>query len=270
LGFNALFRIIVFPALVSMRPVLSRRRLQKIYRAVLAARRNPRFRGKSKRAVALCVVASQMPWIERACRHFALVTRHKFYVFIYCAYAGHPWRGFMHDWSKYSPAEFFASVKYFNGRRSPVGLCREIEGYSFAWLHHKGRNRHHFEFWTDVIDAFGTAAPKYGQWYPIAMPYEYALESICDTIAASRAYNGRNFSYEILYQWWQRRQRVPVNMHPETKRFADAMYEAMRKDGNCSALKRAREIFEQAKKEQRSYEQAKKEQRSLDEIPANA
>ena len=74
------------------------------------------------------------------------------------------------------------------------------------------RNRHHFEFWTGVIDAFGTAAPKYGQWYPIAMPYEYALESICDTIAASRAYNGRNFSYEILYQWWQSGQRVPVNM----------------------------------------------------------
>ncbi len=226
--------------------------MRKVFRAAIAARRNPRYRGKSRRAVAECALASCMTWFERACRHFALITNHKWLVFLYCAYAGYPWRGFMHDWSKYSPSEFFGSIKYFNGRRSPVGLCREIEGYSFAWLHHKGRNKHHFEFWTDVVDVNGNTAPNYGQWYALPMPFEYALESICDTIAASRAYNGRKFSYDVLYRWWEHRQRVPINMHPETKRFADAMYEAMRADGNCSVLRRAKEIFEQAGKEENS------------------
>lgn len=153
----------------------------------------------------------------------------------------------MHDWSKYSLAEFVGSVKYFNGRRSPVGLCRDVEGYSFAWLHHKGRNKHHFEFWTDVVDPNGNHAEHYGQYYPIPMPYPYALEAICDTIAASRAYNGKKFSYKVLYDWWLRRQaHSPVNMHPRTKRFADAMYEAMLADGNCSVLRRARALYDAA------------------------
>ncbi|MBR5758664.1 MAG: hypothetical protein IKX88_08720, partial [Thermoguttaceae bacterium] len=76
--------------------------------------------------------------------------------------------------------------------------------------------------------------------------------SICDTIAASRAYNGRKFNYDVLYRWWSHRQRVPVNMHPATKRFADAMYEAMRADGNCSALRRAKQIFDQTAKEEKT------------------
>ena len=233
---------------------LTRRQLRKVFRSAAQLRRDPRFFGKPRRSIAQCALARCMNPFERAFRHFILITRHKFWVFVYCCYAGHPWRGFMHDWSKYSPSEFIESVRYFNGRRSPVGLCREIEGYSFGWLHHKGRNKHHFEFWIDVVDEHGRPSPIYGQWLPIAMPYEYALESICDTIAASRAYNGRKFSYEVLYNWWIYRQRFPVNEHPHTKRFCDAMYEAMLADGNCSALRRAREIFEQSKLEPRESE----------------
>lgn len=184
-----------------------------------------------------------------------LVLRHKWYVFVYCAYAGHPWRGFMHDWSKFSPAEFLGSVRYFNGRRSPVGLCRDVEGYSFAWLHHKGRNKHHFEFWTDVVDPQGFHAKRPGQFFPIAMPFPYALESICDTIAASRAYNGKKFSYEVLFRWWERRQEhSPVSMHPKTKLFADMMYQQMRADGNCSALRNAKAIFDRAQVEAEEFD----------------
>ena len=58
-------------------------------------------------------------------------------------------RGLLHDLSKYSPAEFIPSAKNFVGTRSPNEIEREKQGFSYAWMHHKGRNRHHFEYWTD-------------------------------------------------------------------------------------------------------------------------
>ena len=71
----------------------------------------------------------------------------------HCIKAGIFWRGLLHDLSKYSPSEFLAGVKYFQGNRSPNEMERELFGYSSAWLHHKGRNRHHFEYWNDCIPA---------------------------------------------------------------------------------------------------------------------
>ena len=77
------------------------------------------------------------------------------------------------------------------------------------------------------------------------MPFPNALEMICDTIAASRAYNGRRFSYDRLMQWWIGKHRKPVNMHPQTERFAQRMYEELQRAGDCSPLRRAEEIYRQ-------------------------
>ena len=233
----------------------SRKRFVIIARAALAARRDPLLKGKRRRAVALCALARASNPLVRAARHFALVCRHKTYVFLYCAYAGMPFRGFMHDWSKFSPVEFFESVRYFTGRRSPVGLCREIEGRSLGWLHHKGRNKHHFEYWHDSVDASGSPLPTPNAIRPIPMPFRYALEMLCDTIAASRAYNGGKFSYDLLEKWWRTRQGAPVNMAASTKRFCDLAYAEMKRDGNCSALRRARELFDRAEAEIRAESQ---------------
>ena len=54
-------------------------------------------------------------------------------------------QGLTHDLSKYSPTEFLVGYKYYQGNRSPNNAEREETGVSKAWLHHKGRNRHHFE-----------------------------------------------------------------------------------------------------------------------------
>ena len=79
-------------------------------------------------------------------KHFALVVRHKHKVFINCAKCGIPLRGLLHDLSKFSPTEFFESARYYKGFRSPIGVCRREKGVSLAWLHHKGRNKHHLEY----------------------------------------------------------------------------------------------------------------------------
>ena len=88
-------------------------------------------------------------------------------------------QGLTHDLSKYSPSEFWAGARYYQGNRSPQAREREVLGYSAAWLHHKGRNKHHFEYWTDYIG---------GKKVYIKMPPKYFAEMICDRIAASKIY----------------------------------------------------------------------------------
>jgi hypothetical protein len=118
----------------------------------------------------------------------------------------------MHDMSKFSPTEFFESVKYYQGNCSPIDACKEQNGYSKAWLHHKGRNKHHYEYFADNLDLGGTA---------IQMPFKYAAELICDYLGAGQAYMGKNFSYQAEYKWWLDKSSKPLLMHPQTKKFID-------------------------------------------------
>ena len=82
--------------------------------------------------------------------HLRTILHHKNLVRHYCFRAGLYKQGIMHDWSKYSPVEFINSVRNFQGgKKSPNFGEKATKGYSSSWLHHKGRNRHHFEYWID-------------------------------------------------------------------------------------------------------------------------
>ena len=128
--------------------------------------------------------------------HFKLICEHKSWVSYYCKIAGlSRWQAFKHDLSKFSYTEFSESVKYYSGDKSPIENAKEINGYSLAWQHHKGRNPHHYEYWMDNFDK-GTTA--------IRMPYKYAVEMVCDAFAAGQVYskrNGKNFTFkdELIY-----------------------------------------------------------------------
>ena len=90
-----------------------------------------------------------MNFFQKLTGHFSTITRHRHKVIAHCAKAGILWQGLRHDLSKYTPTEFIPGVKYYMGDRSPNEGERMDKGYSKAWLHHKGRNRHHFEYWVD-------------------------------------------------------------------------------------------------------------------------
>lgn len=96
--------------------------------------------------------------------------------------------------SKYSAKEFIPGAKYWQGNRSPQAREREIFGYSAAWLHHKGRNKHHFEYWTDV--------KKDGSAIAIDMPAKYFAEMVCDRIAASKIYKGKDYTNDAPLQYF--------------------------------------------------------------------
>ena len=140
--------------------------------------------------------------LANAVKHFSLITRHKWVVFKLCCKAGIPWRGLVHDLSKYSPTEFWESAKFYNGHMSPIILARRKYGYSKAWLHHKGRNKHHSEYWYDPM-----AKPE----MPI-IPYKYTVEMICDNLAAGIIYNGKRWRKDTQLKYWIKRQNEqPLN-----------------------------------------------------------
>lgn len=57
--------------------------------------------------------------------HLKTITHHRHLVMRGCFRMGLIWQGLTHDLSKYSPTEFFAGVRYFQGSRSPNTAERE-------------------------------------------------------------------------------------------------------------------------------------------------
>lgn len=157
-------------------------------------------------------------------KHLKRVIRHKHYVFKWCCKAGMPLRGLLHDMSKFSPVEFIESVKYFSEKESPINVCKRVNGVSLAWMHHKGRNPHHYEHWVDRLD---------DGCIPVKMPRKYAYEMICDYLGAGQAYNPDGWSFQNEYDWWMKRMDDCPNMamHSETKDFVTHVFMRL-KDGH--------------------------------------
>ena len=166
---------------------------------------------------------------ENAKKHFATINTHKAYVMKYCFKAGLYKQGLLHDLSKYSPAEFFSGVRYFQGDKSPNTAERAEKGYSLAWLHHKGRNRHHFEFWTDYgIHGEGIIG--------VEMPKKYVAEMFCDRLAASKVYRGKDFDPGDPYRFFLRGKDKRLLIHPATSDLLEAILIKLRDEGDDAAF----------------------------------
>ncbi|MBR5949561.1 MAG: catalase [Clostridia bacterium] len=141
----------------------------------------------------------------------------------HCFRAGIPLRGLLHDLSKYSPAEFIPSAKNFVGTRSPNEIEREKQGFSYAWMHHKGRNRHHFEYWTDYH-------PVTKAMTPVKMPTKFLIEMFCDRVAASKVYKGRDYNDACPYEYFNRGS-ARKRMHEETSAMLEKLLIMLRDEG---------------------------------------
>lgn len=138
--------------------------------------------------------------------HLSTITKHKFYVTVLCFRCGLYKQGLLHDLSKYSWVEFRAGVKYFQGNRSPIDKEKEVLGYSNGWLHHKGRNKHHWEYWLDN----GMCGI-----HPVEMPVNYVVEMFCDRVTASKIYQKDKYTdHSALDYYMMGRNRIMI--HPNT------------------------------------------------------
>ena len=141
-------------------------------------------------------------------KHFLTVSRHRHKVMLHCFKCGIFFRGLIHDLSKFSPSEFISGCKYFEGNRSPNEKERELFGYSKAWMHHKGRNLHHFEYWTDLN-------PKTKKYEPVPMPNIFLIEMFCDRVAASKIYKGKDYTDACPLEYFLRG-NAKSRMHSDT------------------------------------------------------
>lgn len=153
--------------------------------------------------------------------HFKTITAHKLRVMRLCFRCGLYKQGLLHDLSKYSWQEFHSGVKYYQGNKSPNGVERKLIGYSTAWLHHKGRNKHHLEYWVDLI---------HGEAVPARMPLCYVIEMFCDRVAATKTYQKKAYTDASALQYFTYNYDNVI-MNQDTKDLLQIMLEHLAQHG---------------------------------------
>lgn len=177
--------------------------------------------------------------LKSAFLHFKTITRHRHKVIAHCAKAGILWQGLRHDLSKYSPTEFLPGARFYLGTRSPNEGEREAYGYSLAWMHHKGRNRHHFEYWTDFNS-------KTKEIIPVKMPLRYVAEMFCDRVAASKIYQGENYRDDSALKYFLNGNAKRL-MHPETSALLEKLLTMLAEKGEVETFAYLRRLIKKKK-----------------------
>ncbi len=175
-----------------------------------------------------------MRWIYNFTHHLSTITRHKILVGKLCFRCGLYRQGLLHDLSKYSPAEFLMGVRYYQGTRSPNDAEREAKGYTTAWLHHKGRNKHHLEYWVDY-----DASRKVPGLVGMKMPDNYIVEMFCDRIAASKIYQGDAYTDRSALDYFNQG-RGKVLLHPYSEEKLLILLQKLADEGEDAAFSYAR------------------------------
>ena len=172
--------------------------------------------------------------------HFMTITKHRHLVIKHCKKAGVLWQGLRHDLSKYSPTEFLPGIKYYTGQRSPNEGERAENGYSLAWIHHKGRNRHHFEHWTDY-------SPVTKRIEPVKMPVSYVAEMFCDRVAAGKIYNGDKYTDDSPLEYFMKAKHRRV-IHPETSDLLESLLVMLKENGEEQTFEYLRSLVKEDRK----------------------
>ena len=159
----------------------------------------------------------------KAWKHFKTITKHRLIVMAGCFRVGLVWQGLTHDLSKYSPTEFLMGAKYYQGTRSPNTAEREEKGYSQAWMHHKGRNRHHYEYWTDMNRVTRN-------YEPVPMPRKYLVEMVMDRRAACITYQGDAYTDASALNYFMGCREREL-MHPQTRQELEYVLTMLRDRG---------------------------------------
>ena len=172
--------------------------------------------------------------MNRIFGHFKTITTHRHAVIRHAFKAGIGFQGLFHDLSKYSPTEFIPGAKYYQGTRSPNEREREIHGYSVAWMHHKGRNRHHFEYWNDV----NVQTKKYDS---VKMPMRFLKEMFCDRVAASKIYAKDKYHNAYALEYFNRGNARNI-MHPDTAKILESWLTMLANDGEKATFEYIKSI----------------------------
>ena len=186
--------------------------------------------------------------------HLKTINKHKYYVTMLCFKCGLYKQGLLHDLSKYSPTELKTGAKYWVGTRSPNSIERETIGYSSAWLHHKGRNKHHFEYWMDYSNVTHRNDP-------VEMPYNYVVEMFCDRVAASKIYNGSLYKETDPIDYFNAKHGQRT-IHPKTSDEIEKLLKMLASEGEDATFAYIREQMKKFRIEKKKHIKLKRSLRN--------
>lgn len=176
--------------------------------------------------------------LHKTIGHLKTITKHHNLVMMYCFRAGLIRQGLMHDLSKFSPEEFLVGARYWQeGTRSPNNAEREDTGVSCSWLHHKGRNKHHYEYWIDysLTSANGLGGGK--------MPRKYVAEMIFDRVSASKVYMGDRYTDKCPLEYLLKGMDKTWFIHPTTLRQMEFLLRMWAERGEDYTIRYIKKVF---------------------------
>lgn len=172
--------------------------------------------------------------------HLKTITEHKMLVMEHCFRIGLYRQGLMHDMSKYMPSELLMGFMYYDdGKSSPNNGERYDKGYSAAWLHHKGRNKHHFEYWLDYSLKQGKGLHPL---QAVQMPRKYVAEMLMDRICASKNYNKKSYTDHDSLAYYERG-RGQYLLHPQTAKELHGMLRILDQRGEDALIHFVKEYY---------------------------
>ncbi|MDD3222441.1 MAG: catalase [Clostridia bacterium] len=167
--------------------------------------------------------------------HLKTITTHKIAVMDECFKVGLYKQGLLHDLSKYTPEEFRTGVYFFQGTRSPNAAEKEFRGYSKAWLHHKGRNKHHFEYWIDL------APNREDGLQGAKMPVKYVIEMFLDRVAAAKIYHKNDYTDCHAWNYYNMNKQY-ITMHPDTRKLLERLLKMLCRYGERRTMSYIRNV----------------------------
>ena len=165
----------------------------------------------------------------KAWEHFKTITHHRHLVMKGCFAVGLYKQGLLHDLSKYTWTEFSVGAKYYQGFKSPNNAEREATGVSLAWLHHKGRNKHHLEYWID----YGIGEGEHGCMTGMEMPVNYVVEMYCDRVAACKTYQKDAYTDRSALEYYEKG-KGKYMMHENTAKLLESLLTYLAEHGEAA------------------------------------
>lgn len=141
-------------------------------------------------------------------KYFVYICKHKWFVLLAgLRVGGIPfWRLLIHDYTKFSKAEWAPYVeRFFNGNSGKEDKTYDPDSFKEAWKHHWQNNPHHWEYWA-----------KFDGQLAVPMPVAYIREMVADWIGAGRAITGK-WGIED----WYNKTKDKQNLHYLTRELVE-------------------------------------------------
>jgi Family of unknown function (DUF5662) len=138
------------------------------------------------------------------------VLLHKWYVFIEACKLGIPWRGLVHDFSKFSIEEWLPRVNALR-LRDDTNQDSVFENVNdelvLSWFRHYHKNPHHWQWWVSQLDN--------GECKVLPMTDVYRREMLADWRAVAKMPNRQDIVP------WYLKNKNNIILHSETREWLE-------------------------------------------------